>query len=112
MLPVGGGFLGDGEMLGVAIDGGRRREEDVGTFEFLHQLKDVHIRYQIVLIVLEGFAHRFAYGLVCGKMDDGAKLVTLEYASQGIDVACVALLEGDFATEDFLYALDSRRLRV
>ena len=107
-----GSLLCYGQHFGVAIYCCRRREEDIGAAELFHELEDVHIRYQIVLIVFEGFAHRFTHSLVCGEVDNGAELVAFENTAESFLVAGVTFFESNLAAEDFLNAFYSRRLRV
>ena len=99
-------------MLRIAIDGGRRREEDVRPAIFHHQLADVHKRGEVVLVVHQWSLHRLTHGLVSGKVDDGTKLVFLEDILQSCDVAGVHLFKGNIHTRNLTDTLYSGQLGV
>ena len=48
--------------------------------------------------------HRFSDSFVCSEVDDSAEFMTLENATQRVDVACVAFFERNLASDDFFDA--------
>ncbi len=109
---LAGRLFGDWQFLGIAVHCRRRGEQHIRALEFLHHLQNVHVAYQIVLVVLQRFVHGFTHGLVGSEMNHGVESVPFENAAQRFYVAGVDFPENDLASDDFLDTIQSRGFRV
>ena len=90
-----GVFLGDGRIVRIAVDGRRAREDDGLTTVVAHDIDEHQGVLDIVVVVLDGLAHRLANGLKAGEVDDAVDLVGIEDLVHRIAVEHVGLVEGE-----------------
>ena len=90
-----GVFLGDGRIVRIAVDGRRAREDDGLTAVVAHDIDERQGVLDIVVVVLDGLAHRLANGLKAGEVDDAVDLVGIEDLVHRIAVEHVGLVEGE-----------------
>ena len=107
-----GRLLRDGLLLGFAVDGARRREDDVPPSELAHQRDDVHERREVVAVVLQRFLDRFTDGLRGGEMDHRIEFVLFEDLAETLQIAAVDLHEGDIHAGDLADPLDGAHVAV
>ena len=109
---LAGRLFGHGLLLGLAVDGARRREDDVPASEFAHQADDVHKRREVVAVVFERLGDRFAHGFRRREVDHRIEFVLLEDLAESRAVAAVHLDEGDVGARDLAHALDGVHVAV
>ena len=88
-----GARLGDWHKRRIAVHRGRGAEND-----FLHPVPAHYVRQrqrpvQVVRIVLDGFFHRFAHGLVPREMNHRVEIVRVKNLLQGCPVYQICLIE-------------------
>ena len=92
-IRIGGGqrkILGEADLAGIAVDGGRRAENELPHAVFLHDLAEKERAGHVVLEVAQRLTHRFAHGLQAREMEHGfageaAEDVPQSFAIQQID---------------------------
>ena len=98
-IGVGRGLLGvlfgDRRIVRIAVDGRRAREDDGLTTVVAHDIDEHQGVLDIVVVVLDGLAHRLANGLKAGEVDDAVDLVGIEDLVHRIAVEHVGLVEGE-----------------
>ena len=99
-----GALLGDGDDGGVAIDGGRGREDDVLAAVLAHHVEQAEGAVHVVLVVFQRLGAALADSLEAGEVDAGVKLVGVEDLLQAFLVADVHLVEGHALADDLLHA--------
>ena len=109
---LAGRLLRDGQVVSLAVNRRRRREDDVLTAVLTHQIHDVHERSEVVAVILHGVGHRLANGLEGGEVYHRIELVLLEYAAEGLLVAAVDIDEGHIHARDLAYALDAAHVGI
>ena len=104
---LAGRLLRDGLLVRLAVDGARRREDDVRPLEVAHQLDDVHERREVVAVVLEGLLDRLAHGLRGREVDHRVEFVLFkDLRAEGLHVAAVHLDARHVDARDLAHALD------
>ena len=98
-IGVGRGLLGvlfgDGRIVRVAVDGRGAREDDGLAAMVPHDVDEHQGVLDVVVVVLDGLAHRLADGLKAGKVDDAVDLMGIEDLVHRIAVEHVGLVEGE-----------------
>ena len=112
-----GADLGDGDHVGhargIAVDGGRRGEDDVADTVLLHAAQQRDAAADIDAVVLEGDLARLADGLEGGEVDNAVDLGVL--GEDGVEsglVSDVDLVEDRAAAADQLDAVEGDLGRV
>ena len=90
-----GVFLGDGRVIRIAVDGRGAREDDGLAAMVAHNVDEHQGVLDVVVVVLDGLAHRLADGLKAGEVDDAVDLMGIEDLVHGIAVEHVGLVEGE-----------------
>ena len=88
-----GTCLGDGDLSGVAIDGGARGEDDILAAVLTQHVEEHEGAGDVVVIVLPRFGDALAHGLEAGEMDAGVKMVLLHDFAEAFAVADIDLME-------------------
>ena len=88
-------LLGDGRVVRVAVDGRGAREDDGLAAMVAHDVDEHQGVLDVVVVVLDGLAHRLADGLKAGKVDDAVNLMDIEDFVHRIAVEHVGLIEGE-----------------
>ena len=109
---LAGRALRDGLPVRFAVNGARRREDDVPPPELAHQRDDVHERGEVVAVIFERLADRLVHGLRRGEMDHRVELVPFEDPAERFAVAAVGLDEGDLRPRDAADPLDGGDVAV
>ena len=97
-----GAVFGDGDLGGVAIDGGAGAEDDVLAVVVAHDVDEGEGAADVVFVVFPGFGDALADGFESGEVDAGVEGVVGEEVFEGLAVADVDLVEGDFWHTDEL----------
>ena len=84
-----GALLGEGQRVGVAVDGRRAGEDDVLAAVVAHGLDQVEGAAEVVVVVLDGLGHALADGLEAGEVDHAVDVERLEDGLEGVAVAHV-----------------------
>ena len=98
-------LLRDGDDGRIAVNSGRRGEDDV-----LHAMLSHHVHQgqgpgDIVLIILPGLCHGLAYRLESGEMDAGIDLFLFKNGVQRLSVQDVRLVKRHGLSRDLFHAL-------
>ena len=109
---LAGRLLRHGLLLRLAVNGARRREDDVPAAEFTHQADDVHKRGEVVAVVFERLLHRLAHGFRRCEVDHRVEFVLFEDLAESRPVAAVDLDEGDVHAGDLAHAFDGVEVAV
>ena len=88
-------LLGDGRVVRVAVDGRGAREDDGLAAMAAHDGDEHQGVLDVVVVVLDGLAHRLADGLKTGEVDDAVDLMGIEDLVHCIAVEHVGLVEGE-----------------
>ena len=71
-----------------------------------------HEKHEVVAVIFQRFAHRFAHGLRRREMDYRIEVVFFEHPGKGVAVAAVGLFERDVDARDPAHALDCIHVAV
>ncbi len=104
--------LSDGQVVGLAVNRRRRREDYVAATELAHEIHHVHERSEIVAVIFHGIGHRLAHSLVGGEVNHRVEFVLLEDLAESLLVAAVDIDERHVDARDFAYALHSAHVGV
>ena len=88
----------------IAINGSRRRENQILATMLAHHVEQYKGRVHVVLIILQRLAHRFAYSFEAGKMDNGINLIVRENLLHSRSVAYVSLYERHLFADDLSHS--------
>ncbi len=83
--------LGERDPVGLAVDGGRRREHEPADAVALHGIDELVGRAEVVAVVPQGLGHRLADGLQAGEVDHGVDRVGREDGVEGAGVGHVGV---------------------
>ena len=96
--------LGDRHARWVAIDSGRRREDNIEAPRVRHALDEVERALDIHLVVQQRLRDRLAHRLEPGEVDDRADVVLLEERRERLLVSNVDLVKDCFFPGELLDA--------
>lgn len=109
---LAGRLLRHGQLVGLAVNRTRRREDDVVTSELTHEVDDVHKRRKVVAVVFQRLADRLAHGLRRREMNHRVEVVLFEHFAKSVAVAAVRLFERHFDARDPADSLDGVHVAV
>ena len=96
----------------IAVNGGRRGEDQCLDVGFRHDLKQCHAAREIVVVITQRLGHRLADGLEAGEVDDGIDLVFAEDIAQRAAIADIDLRKTRCTTADASDTFEYGRLAV
>ena len=97
--------LGDGQALGLAVDGGRGAEDQRLHALALHRGGHADQAAEVVAEVLERLGHRFAHRLVRGEVHDALHAVAGDDVGHAVGVVDIGLLEDRLLAQQGFQAL-------
>ena len=107
-----GALLGEGEVFGSAVDGRRRREDELLDAMRLHRFEEHKGAVEVVVVIFDGFLHALAHRFKPREVDDGVKRVLREDALHHGAVADVRIVKPDLFARDLLNAAERFFARI
>ena len=105
-----GALLRDRDDGRVAIDGGRRREDDVFASMLTHHIKQSQCAADVVFVIFPRFFHALAHGLQASEVDAGIETMGFHHTVEAFTITDVDFIKRDFLARQFRHTL--QRLAV